>query len=153
MKFELKFLAIALALVLPVNVFALANSAAIKVTPLLKTTRSWDGKAIVYPEGEAQITGLIVEIAPGGETGWHEHPIPSFGMILQGMLEVSLENGQVKRLQAGDALAEVINTLHNGKNVGKEPVKIVVFYAGTTDSPLTIAHPEMNPPKAENTSE
>ena len=153
MKFALKVLAIMLALAAPVNVFALENSATVKVTPLLKTTSSWDGKAIVYPEGEAQITGLIVEIAPGGETGWHEHPVPSFGMVLQGILEVTQENGQVKRLQAGEALAEVINTPHNGKSVGKQPVKIVVFYTGTTDSALTIAHPEMSKPKSEHVSE
>jgi quercetin dioxygenase-like cupin family protein len=140
---KLKTLLVAFAIALPFNTFALDNSPAVKITPLLKTTSSWDGKALEYPQGEAQITGLMVEIAPGGETGWHEHPIPSFGIILQGTLEITLQNGQLKRLQAGEALAEVVNTLHNGKNIGKEPVKIAVFYTGTTDSVLTIAHPEI----------
>ncbi len=130
--------------VLSAQVYGLDNAAAVKVVPLLKTAQSWDGKALEYPQGQAQITGLIIEIAPGGETGWHEHPVPSFGVILQGTLEVRLQNGQTKRLQAGEALAEVVNTLHNGKNVGKEPVKIAVFYAGNTESVLTIAHPEIS---------
>jgi len=74
---------------------------------------------------------MLIEIAPGGETGWHLHPVPSFGMVVQGELEVSLKDGRKKRLKAGDALAEVVNTAHNGRNVGTEAVKLVVFYAGS----------------------
>lgn len=37
--------------------------------PVLKTKTSWDGKDIEYPQGKAEVTGMIVEIAPGGETG------------------------------------------------------------------------------------
>ncbi|CAK0768114.1 Cupin domain-containing protein [Gammaproteobacteria bacterium] len=115
---------------------ALDHSTGVKVIQLLKTTSSWNGKPIVYPEGQAEITGLLVEILPGAETGWHEHAVPSFGMVLEGTLEVTLKSGEVKRLQSGDALAEVVDTLHNGRNVGSQPVKIVVFYAGTVGKPL-----------------
>ena len=80
---------------------------------------------------------LLIEIAPGGETGWHLHPVPSFGMVLEGELEVSLKDGQRKRLKAGDALAEVVNTAHNGRNIGNAPVKLVVFYAGSKGQPLS----------------
>ena len=139
----LKILLAFFTLAFPYYALAFENSTAVKVTPLLKTTTSWDGKTLEYPSGEAQITGLSIEIAPGTELGWHEHPVPSFGVIMQGTLDVRLQNGQVRRLQAGDAIAEVVNTLHNSKNVGKDSVKIIVFYAGTTDSALTIPHPEI----------
>jgi hypothetical protein len=43
----------------------------------------------------------------------------------------------VKRLEAGDALAEVVNTTHNGRNVGDVPVRLVVFYAGAAGQGLT----------------
>ena len=153
MKSELKILATTLVLALPVNVLAVDYSAAVKVTPLLKTTTTWEGKAIVYPEGDAQLSGLMVEIAPGGETGWHEHPVPSFELMLQGTLEVTTEHGQVKRLQAGEAFSEVVNTKHNGRNVGKEPVKILVVYIGTTDTALTIAHLEVTKSNSGNTAD
>jgi quercetin dioxygenase-like cupin family protein len=81
---------------------------------------------------------MVVEIAPGGETGWHLHPVPSFGMMLEGELEVHLRTGEVRRLKAGDALAEVTNTWHNGRNVGPGPVKIVVFYAGAVGQKTTV---------------
>lgn len=117
--------------------YALEAGTGVKVTPLLKTSTSWDGKPIVYPKGAAEITGLIVEIAPGAQTGWHLHPVPSFGLILQGTLEVKLKDGRVKRLHQGEAVAEVVDTLHNGRNVGDDAVKIAVFYAGVRDEPLT----------------
>jgi quercetin dioxygenase-like cupin family protein len=115
---------------------ALDPTATVAVTPLLKTTTSWNGQPLAYPPGPAEITGLQVEIAPGGETGWHQHTAPSFGVMLEGTLEVTLKDGQVKRLQAGDAIAEVVDTPHNGRNVGAIPVKIVVFYAGTAGQAL-----------------
>ncbi len=132
---------VAMCLSFPLHAFALDQSVAVKVTELLKATNSWDDKPIVYPDGKAEITGLLVEIAPGAETGWHLHPIPSFGMVLEGTLEVTLKDGRVKALQAGDALAEVVNTTHNGHNIGNVPVKLVVFYAGTFGQNLTIKEP------------
>ena len=117
--------------------YALEQSASVKVSTVLKTETSWDGKPIEYPSGKAEITGMIVEIAPGGETGWHLHPVPSFGMVMEGELEVQLKSGAVKRLKSGEALAEVINTLHNGRNVGSVPVKLVVFYAGSVGNKLS----------------
>ena len=97
--------------------FALEQSASIKVTKLMQSTSSWNGAALAYPGGQAEVTGLLVEIAPGGETGWHLHPVPSFGYLLEGELEITLKDGSVKRVLAGQALAEVVNTLHNGRNV------------------------------------
>jgi quercetin dioxygenase-like cupin family protein len=116
---------------------AIEPSATVKVTQLLKTSRTWNDTPIKYPDGQAEITGLVIEIAPGGETGWHQHPVPSFGMLLQGSLEVTLADGRKKHLEAGEALAEVIDTSHNGRNVGTVPVKLVVFYAGAVDKQVT----------------
>lgn len=123
--------------------FALENSPGVVVTPLLKTTTSWDGKPIVYPKGEAEVTVVKVEIAPGSETGWHLHPMPNFGVVLQGTLEVTLKDGKVKRLHAGEALPEVVDTLHEGRNVGTDPVQLVVFYAGVVGKPITVKESDL----------
>lgn len=124
--------------VLPSATVAIEPSAKVKATTILKTDKSWDGEPLVYPQGQAEITGMVVEIAPGGETGWHLHPVPSFGMLLEGELEVSLKDGRTKKIRAGETLAEVANTLHNGRNVGTVPVKILVFYAGAVGQPLSV---------------
>jgi quercetin dioxygenase-like cupin family protein len=56
--------------------------------------------------------------------------VPFFGVVLQGQLEISLKNGKKNIVKAGDALAEVVNTAHSGKNIGTEPVQLLIFYAG-----------------------
>jgi len=117
-------------LLTPIVASGIEPAAGVKVTTLLKTPESWNGVPIVYPQGTAELTGLLVEIAPGWETGWHSHAVPSFAFVLEGILEIGLNDGRTKRIQAGEALAEVVDTLHNGRNVGDRPVKIVVFYAG-----------------------
>lgn len=124
---------------------ALDNSASVKVTPLLKTTTSWDGKPIDYPAGKAEVTALIVEIAAGAQTGWHEHPVPSFAYVLEGTLEVTRGTGETKLLHAGDTLAEVVSTLHNGRALDGKSVKLLVLYTGAVDQKLTVAHPEFVP--------
>jgi quercetin dioxygenase-like cupin family protein len=116
---------------------ALDVTPAIKVTPLVKATTSWNGAPVVYPQGQAQITGMMIDVAPGAETGWHEHPVPSFGVVLEGTLEVTLKDGRKKRVGPGEALIEVIDTLHIGRNVGSQPVKLIVFYAGAVGKALT----------------
>jgi quercetin dioxygenase-like cupin family protein len=133
------------AALLPFAANAIEPSATVKVTPLLKTKQSWNGAPIQYPEGQAEISALMIEIAPGGETNWHEHPVPSFGMLLEGTLEISLPDGKKKLMKAGEALAEVIATPHNGRNVGTTPVKLIVFYAGAVDKQLTVPRPDAKP--------
>lgn len=53
-------------------------------------------------------------------------------------LEVTLQDGRSKRLHTGEALAEVVDTAHNGRNVGDGPLRLVVFYAGAAGHPLTV---------------
>jgi len=107
----------------------------------LSTTKTWDGAPIHYPSGTAKVTGAIHTIPPGVETGWHLHPVPCFAFVLEGELVVELKDGRTKNLKAGDTLAEVIGTLHNGKNTGKVPLKIAIFYIGNTELKNTILCP------------
>jgi quercetin dioxygenase-like cupin family protein len=118
--------------------FAIEATEDVKVTPLLKTQESWDGVPIHYPAGDAQVTIVEVEVAPGGETGWHLHPVASFGVVLQGELEVELQTGETLYLKTGEAAAETVDVLHNGRNTGTVPVKMVVFYTGNSESVLTV---------------
>jgi quercetin dioxygenase-like cupin family protein len=127
-----------LAVLLCSPALALDNSAAVKATPLAKATASWDGAPLAYPAGAAEVSTLLIELAPGGETGWHKHPVPSFAYVLQGTLEVRLKDGRTQRVEAGQALAEVVDTWHNGRNVGDTPVKLLVLYTGVQGQALTV---------------
>ena len=111
----------------------------IKATPLLKTETTVAGQPIVYPtSAHPEVTAVLVEIPVGAETGWHKHPVPCYGYVIAGQLTVQMEGGKANEFQAGDALAESVNVLHNGKNTGTEPVKIVMFALGEKDHPFTV---------------
>lgn len=134
-------------LVVWLDAMALDATTGVRVTRLAKETSSWDGKPIAYPAGTAEMTALLVEIAPGAQTGWHCHLVPNFAYMLEGKLELTLDDGRVRLLNAGDALSEVVNRSHNGRNVGSAPVKLVVFYAGATGTPLSVEEKECPPEK------
>ena len=132
------FIPFILSLLWQSTALCLEQSSTVKVLTVLNTESSWNGKPIEYPSGKAEVTGMVVEISPGGETGWHLHPVPSFGIVLEGELELQLITGAVKRLKAGEAVAEVVNTLHNCRNLGQVPVKLVVFYIGSVGIKQTV---------------
>jgi len=60
-------LLVGLGLLLPVQ--AIEQTKAVKVSTVLKTQTSWDGQPLQYPAGDAEVTGMLIEIAPGGEIG------------------------------------------------------------------------------------
>lgn len=108
-----------------------------RLREVLRTTSTWAGGPIDFPQQPKEIVGVVVEIPPGAETGWHSHTAPSFAFVLSGVLEVQLRDGRIKRAQAGQAFAEVIDVAHNGRNVGDGPVKLIVFYTTQLGAPLT----------------
>ena len=111
----------------------------VQVTPLLKTTVTSAGQPITYPQiTDPEVTGLLVEIPPGAETGWHKHPFPCYAYMLSGELSVDFEDGKTNRFTAGQAFAEGVNLLHNGRNIGTEPVRLVLFVTGEKDKPFTV---------------
>jgi len=52
---------------------------------VLSTGSTVLGEPIRYPsEAPAKITALEITLEPGQQTGWHTHPAPMFGYILDG---------------------------------------------------------------------
>lgn len=128
-------------LLLSCHSFAAEANPPIQIQETMSTSTTWDGTPLQYPSGTPKTTGAIITLAPGAETGWHLHPVPCLALILEGELLVELKDGRTKKLKTGDTLAEVVHTPHNGKNIGKIPTKIVVFYIGNTDLKTTILYP------------
>lgn len=106
---------------------------------LLKSTSSWDGTPYkAYPAGQPELTVLNIKIPPNSALKWHEHPIPNVAYVVSGKLEVQTkEGGKSIHLKAGDALPEIVDMLHRGKT-GDSPVELIVFYAGTPGTPLSL---------------
>ncbi len=112
-----------------------AYSPKVEVTPLLATGETTIGQPLAYPPGKPQVTAVIVTIPPGGETGWHEHPVPLFGYMLDGVLTVDYGDKGVHVYKPGDSLMEAMNWPHNGANKGDTPVRILAVYLGAEGIP------------------
>jgi len=109
------------------------------VTQIKKSTTASNGQKLDYLKTDSpEVTVLIVEIPAGGETGWHIHSVPVYAYMLSGAITVEMENKETYHFREGDALLEVVNTPHNGKNTGKAPAKLVVFYTGEQGKPNTV---------------
>lgn len=104
---------------------------------LLETQTSWDGGSLAYPAGTAQVTSVMLHIEPGEDPPFHCHPVPTMGYVLRGTLEVETEHGDTQRLVKGNAVVEVMKTLHRGRAIDG-PVDIIVFYAGAQGVPTTV---------------
>jgi quercetin dioxygenase-like cupin family protein len=129
------FAAAGIATVLVAASFATAlaeDASALKptVAPVLQSSTTIIGQDIAYPKGEAQVTAAIVTIPPGGQTGWHVHPVPLFGYMLEGELTVDYGDKGTHTYKTGEALMEAMNWPHNGMNKGTVPVRILTVYSG-----------------------
>ncbi len=119
-----------------------ATEASIVAKELIKTTQSWDGELLcAYPQDQPKITILRISIPAGAQLETHSHPVINAGVLISGQLTVVTIDGKMLHLKAGDPIVEVVNTLHYGINQGKVPSEILVFYAGSIDTPITIVEP------------
>ena len=126
-------------LLIVTSAFAADYSPAVTAKVLTKTTVTGNGQKIRYPVTDrAEVTALTVVLAPGAETGWHKHPVPVYAYVIAGTLSVEIEGGKLLTFKKGDAIIEVVNTLHNGKNSGTEPVQLAVFYLGIEGVPNVV---------------
>lgn len=111
----------------------------LKVETLLQTTQSWDGSELPsYPDGKPEISILKVSIPPHSELDLHKHEVINAGILLAGDLTVITENADTLKMKTGDVLSEVVGTWHYGVNEGDDTAEIVVFYAGTVGTPLSV---------------
>ncbi|MGH2435815.1 MAG: cupin domain-containing protein [bacterium] len=97
---------------------------------LLQSNTTATGQPIQFPTFRNQITALRAELAPGGQTGRHMHPVPTFVYVLEGELSVEADGHGAKVYKAGDAFLESVNMWHNGINRAGTPTKFLVVFSG-----------------------
>lgn len=134
MRTPATLLALALALPGPAADYATG----VKSRIVLRTTVTANGEPIRYPVTDrAEVTAAEVEIAPGAETGAHLHDGPVYAWVVSGSLTVALPGGGAKTYGPGDPIIEVTGVPHNGRNAGTVPARLLVFYLGVQDRPVT----------------
>ena len=132
--------AVKLIVVLFVMVLCVTNptySAQKKV--LLKTTSTWDNaeyKKLKIKKPE--VTVLKITIKVGEELPMHKHDLVNIAYVKKGTLTVITDENKEITLQEGEVLPELIGKYHYGKNTGKKPVELIVFYIGEKGTPLSV---------------
>ena len=109
--------------------------------PVLSTGTTVTDEPIRYPSGTPHITAVELTFKPGQQTGWHVHPVPLFGYVLEGELTVDYGAKGKRIYRKGDALMEAMNEAHNGRNTGRRPLKLLVVFMGADGVPNTSAAP------------
>jgi quercetin dioxygenase-like cupin family protein len=123
-------------MLLPFSAAAAQYDAGVQAKIILQTETMSNGEPIDYLDTDhPSVTVMIVDIAPGAQTGWHSHPVAVYAYVMAGNLSVQLEGGKTFEFKEGEAIIEVVKLKHNGINNGKVPVKLVVFYLGEKDIP------------------
>ena len=111
----------------------------VKTTELVRTSQSWDGVELPdYLQGRPEIVGMKYEIPAGQKLGIHYHPVMNFGILVQGELTIVSEEGLEKVVHEGEAIVEMVGTVHHGENRGKKPVILYMFYLSQTGLPLSV---------------
>lgn len=110
-----------------VDRLAFAQQPGIKRTILLRTDEPG------APTYEA-VMG-VAEIAPGAMAGKHRHPGIEIGYILEGSVTLEHEGEPARALKAGDSFKNAPG-VHNAKNTGTTPVKILAVYLVEKGKPL-----------------
>jgi quercetin dioxygenase-like cupin family protein len=116
----------------------------VETTELVRTSQSWDGVALPdYPDGEPELVAVKYVFPPGQKLGWHHHVSMNYGVLVQGELTIIGLDGQEKVVHEGEAVVEMVGTVHHGENRGEKPVILYMFYLSQKDLPLAVQHPDI----------
>ncbi len=77
-----------------------------------------------------------VEIAPGVIAGKHTHPGDEISYVLEGEGELHIDGEAPRKVKAGDGFVIPAGKVHDAKNTGTVPLKLVGVYVVEKGKPL-----------------
>ena len=111
---------------------------------LIRTSQSWDGVELPdYLQGKPELVAVKYVFPAGKKLGWHHHPVINYGVLMQGELTIIGQDGKEKVVHEGEAVVEMVNTIHHGENRGEKPVILYMFYLSQDSLPLAVQHSEI----------
>ena len=116
----------------------------VKVFELKRTSQSWDGAELPdYPVGKPELVVKRYVFPRGSRLGWHHHPVMNYGLVQQGELTIIGLDGKEKTVRAGEAVVEMVGSIHHGENRGDKTVVLDMFYISQPGTPISVPHPEI----------
>ncbi|MBR0074109.1 MAG: cupin domain-containing protein [Bacteroidales bacterium] len=106
---------------------------------LFRTSQSWDGAPLPdYPAGKPELVAMRYVFEPGQSLHLHHHDVINFGIVEQGELTIVSADGNEKTIRQGEAVVEMVGTVHHGENRGSAPVILNMFYLSQNGLPLSV---------------
>ena len=113
-------------------------------TELIRTNQSWDGVELPdYLQGRPELVAVKYVFPAGKKLGWHHHPVMNYGVLVQGELTIIGLDGKKKVVHEGEAVVEMVNTIHHGVNLGTKDCILYMFYLSQEGEQLAVQHPEI----------
>ncbi len=120
------------------------SSQSVQNTELIRTSQSWDGAELPdYLQGRPELVAVKYVFPAGKKLGWHHHPVMNYGVVAEGELTIIGRDGREKTVREGEAVVEMVGTIHHGENRGTKPVVLYMFYLSQEGLPLAVQHPEI----------
>ena len=111
----------------------------VETTELIRTSQSWDGAELPdYPQGRPELVAMKYVFPAGQRLGWHHHDVMNYGVLVQGELTIVAQDGTEKVVHEGEAIVEMVGTVHHGENRGAKPAVLYMFYISQKDRALAV---------------
>lgn len=86
------------------------------------------GQPLGMPPAPWEAVILVTDLPPGGVLPMHKHPWPRYVYVDRGRIGVTYEAAGVTReFGAGEAVVEAIDQWHEGRVIGSEPARLILF--------------------------
>jgi quercetin dioxygenase-like cupin family protein len=84
----------------------------------------------IHTEASIDVATYKVDLAPGGTTGWHSHPGPSFNVVAEGEVTYYTEGTSCTphRYPAGTTFVNPSKIVHTLRNEGTVPAVVYVTW-------------------------
>jgi quercetin dioxygenase-like cupin family protein len=91
-----------------------------------------------------RVTLVEVEYPPGGGGKPHRHPGPVIGYVLQGAIEIQIDEGPIKTYRQGETFYEPARALHKvSRNASRtEPARLLAYMLTREDETQLVLPPD-----------
>lgn len=92
-------------------------------------------------DGVKEIAFIDVSMAPGASSPRHTHPGDCYGAVIEGIVELRVEGQEPRRFSAGQVWHNPRGPIHEFKNVGDTPARLVNTLVVDKGKPRTQIQP------------
>jgi quercetin dioxygenase-like cupin family protein len=79
---------------------------------------------------------VVAEFVPGGAAGKHTHPGEELGYVMEGTLQLDVAGQPPRTVKAGETFFIPAGVVHDGKNIGSGPAKVLATYIVEKGKPV-----------------